>query len=58
VPAEIVVDRVHLVAEAREPHGRRPPQVTVAAEDQDAHGMSSLGEGTAVILATHRADLR
>jgi hypothetical protein len=46
------------VAEAREPHGRRPPQVTVAAEDQDAHGMSSLGEGTAVILATHRADLR
>ena len=34
---EVVVDDVHLVAAIREPHRRGPPEVPVAAEDEDAH---------------------
>src|SRR6185436_9691063 len=40
--AEVVVDGVHLVTLAGELHRGRPPEVTVAAEDQDPHAGASL----------------
>ncbi len=60
-PPQVVVDRVHLVARAGEVHRGRPPEVAVAAEDQDPHAVASLqvrsGVGSRVILATrHRSD--
>ena len=43
--AQVVVDDVDLVAAVREPHRGGPPEVAVAAEDQDAHGVPFSKEG-------------
>src|SRR5919198_6716946 len=40
-PTQVVVDGVDLVAAPGEVHGRRPPEVSVAAQDQDAHAADS-----------------
>ena len=36
-PPQVVVDDVDLVAEVGEPHRGRPPEVSVATQDQDSH---------------------
>ena len=41
LPLREVVDDQDVVAELREVHGRRPAEVAVAAQDQDAHRLHS-----------------
>src|SRR5205823_6355449 len=47
-PPEVVVDGVDLVAPLREVHRRRPPEVAVPSEDQDAHAGRSFPAGVEV----------
>ena len=44
-PPQVVVDDVDLVAAVGEPHRGRPPEVAVAAQDQDSHVVRFLSEG-------------
>src|SRR4029079_18639116 len=36
-PPEVVIDDMNLVTPVREPHRGRPPEVSITAQDEDAH---------------------